>query len=265
MEIVGHRGARGEAPENTLAGFRHALEVGVREIELDVRLSADGHLIVVHDPELDRTTWHSGPVHQRTLAELGLMDARRNTPGWHAPLGIPALTDVLDFCPEHVRFQLEVKTLQKAWRSRLAHELAPLFEKRRLHQRATVTSPDTGLLKTMRALDDRIRLGLLTQSRFDQSLRRAGRLDCSWLVAHRNLVNKRLVNGVHKRNMKISVWTVNSVRDARQLRELGVDSLITDYPARMINQLGPDGGSAHETYASDRNSRISEERDMASR
>ena len=86
--LVGHRGARGEAPENTLASFQVAVEAGVTEMELDVRLSSDGQLIVLHDSDVTRTTGVRGNVRQYTQ-QLGVMDARRNTPGWHSPTGIP--------------------------------------------------------------------------------------------------------------------------------------------------------------------------------
>ena len=89
--LVGHRGARGEAPENTLASFQVAVEAGVTEMELDVRLSSDGQLIVLHDSDVTRTTGVRGNVRQYTRAQLGVMDARRNTPGWHSPTGIPSL------------------------------------------------------------------------------------------------------------------------------------------------------------------------------
>ena len=110
VEIVGHRGARGEAPENTLASFQLAVEAGVTEIELDVRLSADGHLIVLHDRDVNRTTWGHGMARRHTQAQLNLLDARRNTVGWHSSTGIPSLAEVLDFCPDNMRFQFEARS-----------------------------------------------------------------------------------------------------------------------------------------------------------
>ncbi|HAI34387.1 MAG TPA: glycerophosphodiester phosphodiesterase, partial [Alcanivorax sp.] len=121
--IVGHRGARGEAPENTAAGFQVAMEAGVTEIELDVRLSRDGHLIVVHDANVTRTTGERGKAHHYTLSQLEVLDARRNTPGWHSPLGIPSLREVVDLCGPSMRFQFEVKGADRTILHRLAHQL----------------------------------------------------------------------------------------------------------------------------------------------
>ena len=260
MDIVGHRGARGEAPENTLAGFEHALRAGVRDIELDVRLSADGHLIVVHDADVDRTTWHAGPVHHHSRTELGGMDARRNTPGWHSPLAIPTLGEVVELCPPDTRFQFEIKTLDRVHQVTLAHNLKQLIDHYQLHQRIVVTCSDQRLLRKVRLNLPRVQLGLISQYRYEQPLRRARALDCSWLIAHRNLVSRRLVRGVHKRKMRISVWTVNDPKQAKRMAGLGVDSLITDYPTRMLALFG---GESDQPSA--RKDRISDDRDMASR
>lgn len=261
MEIVGHRGARGEAPENTLAGFRHALDAGVREIELDVRLSSDGHLIVVHDAEVDRTTWHAGPVHHHSRMQLGNMDARRNTPGWHSPLAIPALSEVIELCPADTRFQFEIKALERVYQATLAHNLKHLIDHYRLHSRIVVTSSDQRLLRKVRLTEPHVALGLIGQYRFEQPLRRARALGCSWLIAYRDLVSRRLVKAVHKRGMGISVWTVNQPEQARRMARLGVDSLITDYPTRMLALFN----GSDSVQSSSRKERISDERDMASR
>lgn len=261
MEIVGHRGARGEAPENTLAGFEHALRAGVRAIELDVRLSSDGHLIVFHDAEVDRTTWHAGPVHHHSREQLGGMDARRNTPGWHSPLAIPTLSEVVELCPDDTRFQFEIKTLERVYQATLAHNLKHLIDHYQLHQRIVVTSSDQRLLRKVRLTEPHVALGLIGQYRFEQPLRRARALGCSWLIAYRSLVSRRLVRAVHKRGMRLSVWTVNDPKQAQRLAALGVDSLITDYPTRMLALFG----SGETDQRSARKDRISDERDMASR
>jgi len=260
VDIVGHRGARGEAPENTLAGFEHALRAGVRDIELDVRLSADGHLIVFHDAEVDRTTWHAGPVHHHSRAQLGDMDARRNTPGWHSPLAIPALSEVVELCPPDTRFQFEIKTLNRVHQAGLAHSLKLLIDHYQLYSRIVVTSSDQRLLRKVRLTQPHVELGLIAQYRYEQPLRRARALDCSWLIAHRNLVSRRFVRAVHKRKMRLSVWTVNDTKQAQRMAGLGVDSLITDYPTRMLALAGGESGQP-----SARKDRISDERDMASR
>lgn len=261
MEIVGHRGARGEAPENTLAGFQRALEAGVRIIELDVRLSSDGHLIVVHDEQLDRTTWHSGPVQSKTLADLGLVDARRNTPGWHSPTAIPSLEEVINFCPSDTRFQFEVKAVSRPYQHQIAQSLKRIIRTRQLHHRVVVTSSHTGFLQKICALTPEIARGYVGQYRFQQPLRRAQALKCKWMIAHYSLVNKRFMKSVRRRGMKVSVWTVNDLMEAERLQRLGVDSVITDMPTRFMEYFG----QASSSQRGSRKSRISSSRAMASR
>src|SRR5690554_3629409 len=93
--IVGHRGARGEAPENTLVSFHRAVAAGVPEIELDLRLSSDRQLFVLHDVDLERTTGRRGAAQRKTLAAVTAMDARHAIAGWPTPCPIPSLAQVL--------------------------------------------------------------------------------------------------------------------------------------------------------------------------
>lgn len=236
--IVGHRGARGEAPENTLVSFQVAAEAGVKAIELDVRMSADGQLIVVHDPKVDRTTWHTGPVRQFTQAELRLLDARRNTPGWHSPVGIPTLAEVVDMCPPEMGFQFEVKGGDdRAYLSRLAHNLRLLIVDKRLHNRVVVTSSHTGFLRMMAVQAPNVMRGYVCEYRYLQPTRRTAALGCRWLIAHYSLVTPRMMQRARKRGLRVSVWTVNDLREAERLVALGVDSIITDYPTSFITHF----------------------------
>ncbi|KXS52255.1 MAG: glycerophosphoryl diester phosphodiesterase, partial [Marinobacter sp. T13-3] len=96
MIVYGHRGAKGEAPENTLPAFNHAYRQGIRHFELDLVLSKDGIPVLVHDLTVDRTTSHKGNVGNYNVAELAAMDARRNVTGWPTRTGIPTLEQLLD-------------------------------------------------------------------------------------------------------------------------------------------------------------------------
>lgn len=238
VDIVGHRGARGEAPENTMAGFQHTIAAGVRDIELDVRLSSDGQLIVLHDRDVDRTTWHSGAAHQYTLADLGLLDARRNTPGWHSPMGVPGLQEVIDFCPDDTRFQLEIKGAPRPLLHKLAHALKKLVEERQLHDRVVITSSHTGFLRMIQTMDPDMQRGYVCQYRYLQPVNRATSLGCEWLMAHFTLITPRLVKKAHRRGLKLSAWTVNDLMEAERLEKLGVDSVITDFPSGFMAHFG---------------------------
>ncbi|HWV36456.1 MAG TPA: glycerophosphodiester phosphodiesterase family protein [Thermomicrobiales bacterium] len=110
FQLIAHRGARGEAPENTIAGFRYARELGLEAVELDVRLSRDNQLVVIHDDTVDRTTDGTGPVSSFTAAELAALDARGSCPDWPENVGIPTFQDALDAILAFPLVQIEIKT-----------------------------------------------------------------------------------------------------------------------------------------------------------
>ncbi|HAD63080.1 MAG TPA: glycerophosphodiester phosphodiesterase [Alcanivorax sp.] len=232
--IVGHRGARGEAPENTAAGFQVAMEAGVTEIELDVRLSRDGHLIVVHDANVTRTTGERGKAHHYTLSQLEVLDARRNTPGWHSPLGIPSLREVVDLCGPSMRFQFEVKGADRTILHRLAHQLVDFINQRQMNDRVVVTSSHTGFLRMLGTMTAHIERGYVAEYRYQQPTRRAVALGCTWLMPRHTLVTPALMRRARRRNLKVSTWTVNDLTRAERMVELGVDGIITDFPTSFI-------------------------------
>ncbi|EKF75234.1 glycerophosphoryl diester phosphodiesterase [Alcanivorax hongdengensis A-11-3] len=235
--LVGHRGARGEAPENTLASFQVAVDAGVTEIELDVRLSSDGHLIVLHDSDVQRTTGQRGNARHYTLAQLGVMDARRNTPGWHSPTGIPSLQDVLDLCGPAMRFQFEVKGADRSVLHQLAHNLTHMIQQQQLQSRVVVTSSHTGFLRMMGTMAPDIDRGYVCQYRYLQPTRRAQGLGCRWVMPHFSLVTPALMRRARRRGLKVSVWTVNDLTEAERLTRLGVDGIITDYPSSFVTHF----------------------------
>jgi len=230
MIIYGHRGAKGEAPENTMAGFNHAYRHGIRHFELDVVLSQDGVPVMVHDLTVDRTTSHKGHICKFTATELGNMDARRNTSSWPVRTGIPTLESLLDQFDDLEHLQLEVKKDSHSRMNILCNRLTEIIQRRKLYQTATVTSSDPGFLREIRRRDRNVRIGLVAERKFPKPLNIATRLGCEYFCANWKILNKRLVEQAHRKNMHVSAWTVNRIHDMLCLEELGVDSVITDYP-----------------------------------
>ena len=114
MRLIGHRGARGEAPENTLSGFRHLRALGVRAVEFDIHLSADGELMVIHDAELSRTTSGHGLVREHSAAELAALNAchqpaHKGFAPWPKSEGVPTLAQVLTELSDFSHIELELK------------------------------------------------------------------------------------------------------------------------------------------------------------
>ncbi len=232
--IYGHRGARGEAPENTLAGFHRAISAGVVRVELDLRLSRDGELVVIHDDTVNRTTNGRGAVAQLTAQELARLDARRGGPDCPTPQPVPVIGRVLEEFPEILHFQLEAKPVSSAQRPLMAERLAALFREHALHPRATVTSFDAALLGAVHDCDARIPRGLITDRTRPDPLTLARELGVELLVLHWKLCTPARIAAAHASGLPVSAWTVNDAKVVRGLHAHGIDSVVTDYPTRMM-------------------------------
>lgn len=230
MLIYGHRGAKGEAPENTLAGFEHAYRHGVAHFEMDIQLSRDGIPVVVHDQTVDRTTTAKGRVSAFTAEQLEQLDARENTPSWPRMVGIPSLDAVFRTCPEFVHMQLEVKKDTRARLNTLCNRLVEMIQRHRWQARLTITSSDVWFLQAVRRRDRSISIGLVSDRRFPHPVKAAVNLGCGYLCLKWTLCTPGLVELAHRNNLHLSVWTVNRIHDMLALEKLGVDSIITDYP-----------------------------------
>ncbi|MCM0611598.1 glycerophosphodiester phosphodiesterase [Marinobacter sediminum] len=230
MIVYGHRGAKGEAPENTLPGFVHAYRHGIRHFELDLVLSKDGTPVMVHDLTVDRTTSQKGSVGNYTATELAEMDARHNTSSWPRKIGIPTLEDLLDQFDDLEHLQLEVKKDSRQRLNILCNRLTEIIQRRDLYQKAAITSSDTWFLKQIRRRNKNIRIGFVAERKFPRPLNLATRLGCDYLCINWKLCSKGMVEQAHRRGLHVSTWTVNRIHDMLQLEEAGVDSIITDYP-----------------------------------
>lgn len=246
-----HRGASGTNPENTLAAFRDALDLGAEGFELDVHRTVDGHVVVFHDDTLERTTDGTGRVRDRTLAELrGLdagfrfsPDAGRSFPFRGAGVGIPTLEEVLEAFPE-VPLIIEVKQELPP----LEEDLARLLRERGAGGRCLVFSLEQGPLTRYRDLEPEQPTGFGPQDVSD-FLRRLG--SDAWTdyrppavafaVPTRwhgtQIVSRPFVDAAHGFGCEVYVWTVNDPREMEALLELGVDGLITDFPERLSRLL----------------------------
>ncbi len=234
MIIYGHRGAKGEAPENTISGFVLASQNGIRHFELDVQLSKDGKLMVLHDTTVTRTTGKKGRIGQFTVSELSRMDARINVTPWPSFQMIPTLDHVIDSSPQCQHFQLEVKTEKNASQlGRLCNELDQLFQRKHFYQNASVTSSDTRVLKMIKQINPNIRTGLVAEARFPNPVKKAKHLGCHHLCCRWTIASTKTIADAKREGLDVSAWTVNRIQDATHLKQIGVDSIITDFPTSM--------------------------------
>jgi glycerophosphoryl diester phosphodiesterase len=234
--VYAHRGGAGLAPENTLVAFENGLSTGADGIEFDVRLSRDGVPVLMHDPTLERTTNATGPVDQRTAAELAALDAGHRFerdgafPFRGRGIGVPALQDVLD---RHRDTALIIEL--KSADARLARAVVDEIHAAGAIGRVTVGSFQKGALEAVRALDPAIRTGadmddvrnsvegVAAQAAFEI-------LQVPEVHAGIRIVTPAFIAKAHEAGIPVTVWTVNDEDDMRRLLDWGVDGLITDRP-----------------------------------
>lgn len=237
MILFGHRGARGEAPENTLAGFQYAQTLGIDAFELDVRLSADEQLVVMHDPTVDRTTNGSGPVASFDAAELARLDARAEHPDWPVPVGVPTLAELLAALPDVAHWELEIKTDAPERLERICRQLARMVDQFGLDGRATVASFDPTALELIALAAPDLARGFTADFDTPSSLETALRLDCAQVDIPLATGSAEMVRAAHAAGMRVAGWLGNTPEDVRTLVAWGVDRITTDYPTMALETL----------------------------
>ncbi|HEU0163462.1 MAG TPA: glycerophosphodiester phosphodiesterase family protein [Thermomicrobiales bacterium] len=251
MKIYAHRGASIEFPENTLAAFNRAIELGIEGIELDVYLSKDGIPVVIHDPTLDRTTNGTGPIDSLTAAELGALDAGNGE-------YVPTLAEVLSLVAGKLHVNIEIKTAIAAdavleevknhptlewvtssfvWEAlEHVHNVAPDVDCWPL----TIGGPQK--LDALIAIaaphypdaDRNIRQMWPNPPTIEASIDAAAKWGGSAISVWEHDLTADDIAAIHARNQIAWVWTVNDADRARELMAIGVDSLCTDDPAMAL-------------------------------
>jgi glycerophosphoryl diester phosphodiesterase len=238
--IIGHRGASGHAPENTMASFRRAVELGATFIETDLRLSRDARFVAIHDATLDRTTNGKGLVRDFTLEQLRGLDAGSWYDAKFAGERIPTIEEILDFAHDaDVVFYLEVKQ-ESAWG--MHHGLVEALRKAKEAARAVVISFDPRLLEDVRRLDSTQMTGLLYEHALANPIEAAKKVGARQIEPRADLVTKEVVEAAHRADLQVAAWTENEPEKMRALIAAGVNGIMTDFPDRLrdvIESLSP--------------------------
>jgi glycerophosphoryl diester phosphodiesterase len=227
-EVVAHRGASARAPEHTLAAYDLALAQGADALELDVRATADGELVVLHDRTLRRTAGDPRAIAHLTIAGLdGLRRERR-------PLRLDA---VLERYGTATRWLVELKDPAPAWEHRVAATLVA----HGLAEHAVLQSFDRAALRRVRRQEPRLAVAPLLLRAGPRRLRAVSRWATAIGVRHQ-AIDARLVAAAHAHGLAVRAWTVNDACELERLAALGVDGLITDLPdrARAVVAAGAD-------------------------
>lgn len=238
--IIAHRGAKGMSPENTLGAFKLGLEQGCEGIELDVHLSADGELVVIHDHTLDRTTDRQGAIAEKTLAEIKEADAG----SWYSEAykgeKVPTLAEVFDLVPASVMINIEIKAPGNGMEQKLADFLS---ERGRIDNVVT-SSFDHKSVRRLKLIEPKAKIGLLYANNLldPTAYARSFDVEVYSLHPHFRAIDAEDVAKAVENGLKVYPYTANEVHDFKELNEKGVSGIITDFPGRLKEWL--QGGAA---------------------
>jgi glycerophosphoryl diester phosphodiesterase len=220
--LVGHRGAMGLEPENTLRSFLRAEQEGADEIELDLWLSKDGQLVILHDGNVERTTNGTGDVAAMTLAEIKQLDAGLGET-------VPTFDEVLDAAA--LPIQAEIKT------TGAARAVIDTIRDRGLLDRITVTSFHADILAAAKEYLPDVRTGLIYSGAPADSVAVAKSLGAGLLCLGFRALDAELVEQAHRKDLRVIAWPVNDADRLATVREIGVDGVTTDYPGLLREAL----------------------------
>ena len=228
--VIAHRGASGTCPENTLAAFRRAVDLGAPMVELDVQLTADGEVVVIHDPTLERTTDGCGPVGDRTLAEIACLDAG----GWFGAAfrgeRVPTLTEVLAAVPVGVNVELKPGPARELEGRALA-----AVERAGALGRVVFSSFDPDSLLRLRQASAAAEVAvLLGAGSLPEALRLAERVAARALHLRNDRITPAAMATIAPTGLPVRAWTVNDAVEFRRLATAGVSGVFTDHPERFL-------------------------------
>ncbi len=217
--LTGHRGAKALAPENTLPSFFKALECGATGIEFDVRVTADGVPVVVHDDELDRVAGVSLRVSEASYRELSKVKVQGAR--------IPTLREVLAMAKGRLYVDIEVKV------PGVEEEVVEALHELEMVDEAIVTSFLPAPLEKIKKLDPGIDVGILLEEWDEEYLEIARKLEAAAILPAHDILTREIVERAKAEGYSIITWTVNSLEEAEKLLKMGLDGIITDDPCAL--------------------------------
>ena len=243
--VIAHRGSSMQAPENTLAAFNLAAEQEADAIELDVDLTRDGQVVVMHDDTIDRTTDGHGRLSDLTLEEIRRVDAGAWKSAEFKGERVPLLEEVLEAVGQRLLINIEIKSMSLRGTA-IEQKVAALIGQHELIDRVLVSSFNPLTLRRVKLANPRLACGLLTAPDSPIYLRDA------WLAPlipglnarhpHHSQVDKAMVDQFHARGLVVSAWTVNQAGIARAMIQAGVDGMFGDDPVLLRETLEPSSG-----------------------
>jgi len=243
--VIAHRGFSSAAPENTIAAVRAAIEIQADMVEIDVTLTSDGHIVIIHDETLDRTTNGSGKVSAFNRAELQLLDAG----SWFAPNyageRIPSLDAVLDEVDGWILLNVEIKS--EAVERGIVAKVASAIRRRGMVDQVVVSSFSPTALQQMHSEAPEIRTAVLYNTKFHKgqdAVEIVTDLGASVFNIKRQRLTKKMLRRCRDQEIPIGIYTVNDPRRLRRLVKKGINAIFTDHPDRLLEVLNPTATAA---------------------
>ena len=228
--VIAHRGASSYAPENTLSAFDLALRMGARHIEFDVQSTADGHIVVIHDDSVDRTTDGTGPVAGHTLAALRALDAgTRFGPAFKAER-IPLLEEVLERYRGRAHLHVELKGRS----GDLTQCTVDLVRRHGMAGEVTITSFQKTRLEETREYAPELPTGWLVRAMTDATIVEASELGLTQLCPRADLVTTDLVHRLHAAGFVARAWGIGTEELMQRVVDAGADGMTVNFPDKLI-------------------------------
>jgi glycerophosphoryl diester phosphodiesterase len=246
--VIAHRGGAGVFPENTLYAFQNSWKLGADVLETDVRETADGKLVLLHDKTVNRTTNGEGEVSQMTLEEVKKLDAAdkfskdngQTFPFRNQKITIPTLEEVFSALPD-AKFNIEIKQPSPT----IDDSLCSLIREKKMTEKVVIASFSQEALDEFRSKCPEVATSASTsemtkflayqKSGISESFSpQMSALQTAEKLGFLQIVTKDFVENAHKLNLQVHVWTINNPEDMRRLFELGVDGIMTNYPDKLL-------------------------------
>jgi len=217
VSVVAHRGASAYEPENTLRSVKRALEMGADMVEVDVHTSRDGHIVVIHDAKVERTTNGKGYVKDLTLKELRNLDAGLGEK-------IPTLEEIVELMRGKAQLVIEIKV------PRTEEKVLGIIKEGGLRNNVLIASFYHPTVKHVKELDSNIKTGIIISSRPVKPAQLVLNANSDVLFPRYVYVDKEMVREVHKNDLAVYPWTIDDPDEMRSLIEMDVDGIVTNRP-----------------------------------
>ncbi|MFX0108682.1 MAG: glycerophosphodiester phosphodiesterase [Candidatus Hodarchaeota archaeon] len=219
--IMGHRGASGDEPENTLRAFERAWQLGADFVELDLQETVDGHLVCMHDLDVSRTTNGSGLVSDLSLQEIRSLDAGM---GEHVPL----LDEVLNLAKGKFGVNIELKSFD------IEEKVIEMVRKKDMVDSVLISSYYHIMLSITKDIDCSFKTAIIFEGGIDNVVDYTLQLNADAINPPHQEIDSRTIWDAHNKGLKVYPWTVNDPGSILELFQMGADGVITDYPDRAV-------------------------------